>query len=244
MILANGCSFTEGYDLPDAKLAWPFVVGQTINQPVTNLALGGASNRRISRTLRETLTQKQPDYVVVGWTMYDRDELSHEQGAYVRANIGGCLAECEVQFESLPTLHQHWLKYNQNAWINYRNWIYDVLFFQQYFQKLKIPFRFFTAFGNNYIKEFLNETDASLLLADQAYQWRDRSHYEPERTIHTQWQELVKLCQQIDLSHWVLKNTQTMQEYLNDLKFNTDHTGHFLADGHAAWAQVIARELS
>lgn len=243
MILANGCSFTEGYDLPRAADAWPFQLGNILNQSVTNLALGGASNDRIVRTLKESLSQSMPDFVVVGWTQFDRNEISHHSGSYIRTTTLNCLAECEVQFEDLSTLHEHWLTYNQNSWVNYRNWVYNVLFFQNYFKKLNVPFVFFSAFGNNYIQEFLNQTDASLLLADQAYQWRDRNRFAPERTIHTQWQELVQLCQQIDLGHWALENKQTMQKYLNNLNFATDHTGHFLSDGHAAWAEVIAQEL-
>lgn len=243
MILVNGCSFTEGYDLPNASDNWPNQLGNIINQPVVNLALGGASNDRIVRTLKESLSQTKPDIVVIGWTQFNRNEISHQQGAYVRATPRGCLVECEFQFNDLPLMHEHWLTHNQNSWINYRNWIYNVLFFQQYFQELKIPFLFFTSFGNNYINEFLNESDASLSLADQSYQWRDRNRYDPDRTIHTQWQELVKLCRQINLEHWALKNTQTMQEYLVDLNFVTDRNRHFLADGHRAWAELIAQEL-
>ena len=33
-ILANGCSFTEGYNLADPQLAWPHQLGKILNQNV------------------------------------------------------------------------------------------------------------------------------------------------------------------------------------------------------------------
>ena len=244
MILTNGCSFTEGYDLPSLNLAWPQCLGRELNLPVNNLALGGASNDRIFRTLKEELVNSRPDSVIVGWTDISRNELYHRDGMYVRATPNICLAECEVQPNDLPQLHENWIKFNYNTWVNYRNWIYNVLFLQDYLTKSNIPFLFFSAFNNNYISDFINETNISLKLADQSYQWRDRSKYAPERTIHKEWQELVRLCKQIKLEHWVLNGQETMQSYLLKKHYSTDANGHFLADGHLCWSKLLAKELS
>jgi hypothetical protein len=119
-----------------------------------------------------------------------------------------------------------------------------VLFLQDYLTKSKIPFLFFTAFGDNYIHQFLNKTHSSLLLADQSYQWRDRQKYEPIKDIHDQWKELVKLCNQIDLNRWMFKSQKTMQSYLVEQHYHADQNGHFLADGHEHWAKVLLKELS
>jgi hypothetical protein len=244
MILANGCSFTEGYDLPSLDLAWPHCLGKLTNLPVTNIAIGGGSNDRIFRTLKESLVESSPDLVVVGWTSNDRNELFHQDGIYVRATPTHCLPECEDKAIDVSALHQNWVKFNFNQWINYRNWIYNVLFLQDYLTKSKIPFLFFTAFGDNYIHQFLNKTHSSLLLADQSYQWRDRQKYEPCKDIHNQWKELVKLCNQIDLDQWVFKSQKTMQSYLVEQHYHVDQNGHFLADGHEHWAKVLSKKLS
>jgi hypothetical protein len=241
MILTNGCSFTEGYDLPDKSLAWPSQLGTLLNQSIKNLALGGSSNDRIVRTMKEELFQLNPSLVVIGWTTNDRNELHHSQGFYVRATGHGCIPECEQVPEDINILHNNWAKYNLNSWVNYRNWIYNVLFFQTLFEKLKIPYIFFTALGDNYINEFINQTDKSLFLADTSYQWRDRTKYLPERTIHKEWKELVTLCQQINLNHWALQNKVTMHQYLSN--YPKDATGHPLGDGHEVWARVLAKHL-
>lgn len=243
MILVNGCSHTEGYDLGNPELAWPAQLSKITNQPVVNLALGGASNQRIARTTREYLVEHRPDRVIIGWITYNRNELTHSQGAYVRASAEACLSECEHQFSDLPEIHKYWAVKFLNLWVNYRNWIYDVLFFQQYFTELKIPFLFFTAYGNNYLKDFVDSTDTGLELADLSYQWRDRAQFAPERTIHREWQELHKLAKQVNLDHWVMHNQHTMFDYLIEQGYERDATNHFLAPGHQQWAEIIAKEI-
>lgn len=243
MILTNGCSFTEGYDLPDRESTWPFRLGKIINKPVVNLALGGGSNERIFRTTKEFLIAHNPELIVIGWTQFDRTEISHSEGAYIRAAPWGCIAECETQFNNLPELHKNWILLNQNTWVNYRNWIHNVLFLEKYFKLAEIPYLFFTAFGNNYISEFINQTDRALELADLSYQWRDRLKYRPEKTIHNEFKELVDLCNQIDLSNWVFNNAHTMGSYLTQQGFDSDHSGHFLEDGHWHWAEILSKEI-
>lgn len=243
MILTNGCSFTEGYDLEDLSLAWPYQLGKIINQQVTNLALGGSSNDRILRTTIEYLIDHRPSIVVIGWTQYYRNELSHHQGFYLRATPQHCLADSEHSPKDLDHIHQEWIAHHFNEYINYRSWIYAVLHIEMVLNALNIPYKFFSAFDNNYIDEFVNETHTSLLLADKSYQWRDRTRYAPEKTIHTEWQQLVRLCKQINLDNWILKNSQTMQTYLDNQGYRTDSTGHFLPDGHRCWAELIATAL-
>lgn len=239
MLLANGCSFTEGYDLTDQTQRWSDVLGQQLGySQIINQAIGGASNDRIFRTTKEYLVSNSPELIVIGWTQFDRNELSHCEGFYVRCHGSVCLPECEYTPNDVDTVHKNWLLYNHNKWINYRNWIYDVVFLQNYFAKTNQCYRFFTAFDYNYIEDFLNGTDTALELADLSYQWRDRTRYQPERTIHQEYQELVNIAKQINLDNWV-HPFSSMGEFLNNANYQTDHTGHYLEDGHQRWAQEI-----
>lgn len=242
MILANGCSFTEGYDLPDRSKCWANTLGNLLNSPVKNLALGGASNERIVRTTQEFLINNDPELIVIGWTQFDRNELSHHSGFYVRCHGSVCLPECEIRPDDLTTIHQNWVMYNHNQWINYRNWIYNILFLQKYFLQIKQPYLFFSAFGNNYLKDFLEESDFALELADKSYQWRDRKKYKPERSIHKEYQELVEKVKQINLNNWV-HPLSSMGNFLESQGFSVDHTGHYLEDGHQQWAQEIFNKV-
>jgi hypothetical protein len=244
MILANGCSYTQGYDFEDLSLSWPYQLGKIINQPVTNLALGGGSNDRILRTTIEYFVKHRPSLVIIGWTEYSRNELSHHQGCYVRATSLNCLAESVPIPTDLDHIHREWLTYSYNRYINYRSWIYSVLHIEMLCNALNIPCKFFSAFGNNYINEFNNETNASQLLADKNYQWSNQNLYTPpEKSTHSEWQELTQLCKQINLNNWILKNSQTMQTYLKSKKYAMNKSNHFFADGHKCWAELIATEL-
>lgn len=238
MIFVNGCSFTEGYDLPDQTQRWSDVLSRMLDKKVNNVSLGGASNDRIFRTTKEHLIEHDPELVVIGWTQFDRNELSHSEGFYVCCHGIVSLPECEYIPDNMEQFHRSWIIYNHNKWINYRNWIYNLLFLQKYFKQAKIQYRFFTAFDYNYIYDFLNETDSALELADLSYQWRDRKKYQPERSIHKEYQELTEKVKQIDLTNWV-HPFSSMGEFLGNRGYKTDNTGHYLKDGHQRWTQEI-----
>ena len=242
MLFTNGCSFTEGYDLPDFTCSWPHQLAELCESPVTNLALGGASNDRITRTTKEWLCTNSADLIVIGWTQYDRNELSHHKGLYVRCHGSVCLPESDHVPDDADTIHKNWLLYNHNLWLNYRNWLYDVLFWQKFFSQTKQKYVFFTAFEDNYIQDFIQGTDRALELADLSYQWRDRKKYAPEKTIHTEYKELVNLANQINLDGWILPFS-SMGKSLELQGYKVDHTGHYLEDGHQRWAQQLYEKI-
>jgi len=241
MLLSNGCSFTEGYALSTLNSNWPSRLSNSLNCNVVNLALGGAGNDRIYRTTIEYLNvNPSPDLVVIGWAALNRNELSHKSGLYLRLGAD-ILADTTQLNQDLSHLHKIWLTDLYNQYISYRNWINYVLHLQSYFNIKKIDYQFFLAWGTNYINEFINESDLALELADQSFQWRDRKQYAPFRDIHKEYQELVNLTKQIDLSKWTTNNQHTMQSFLRKKGCATDNTGHFLEDGQQIWADEIKK---
>jgi len=239
MILINGCSFTEGYDLENINDNWPSQLSHIINKPISNIALGGSSNDRIARTTHEWLvTNPDPEHVIIGWTTYNRNELYHHEGLYIRGLSTGSESEIEYNPADIKIVHKNWIQYNLNRWINYRNWIYHLLFLQKYFESKNIKYTFFNAIDNPLIIDFLNGTDTALELADLAWQWRDKSKYKAERTIHNQYKELVDLCQRVNLDNWILPDS-TMQAYVNKFNCPIDKNGHYYADGYKIWAEFV-----
>ena len=63
-ILAIGCSFTHGAELPDetedhpSQFAWPQLVANRLDANITNLGLNGGSNSRIFRLAVEQAAKK------------------------------------------------------------------------------------------------------------------------------------------------------------------------------------------
>jgi len=244
-LLTNGCSFTHGWELSDPKKSWPHVLGNNISADTTNLAMGGASNARIFRTTIEYLnTNLPPDLVVIGWTVFSRAELSYHQGTYLRLTSKNCMPDTkEIQdYDDFANIHRLWTTALYNPYISYRDWLHTVVHLQEYFKTKGINYLFFSALDENFISEFANDAHQALLLADRAWQWRDRS-YEPLMETHKEYHELKNLAQKIDLDQWILCNKQTMQEYLHSRKYQADSTGHFLEDGHQEWANVIQQHI-
>lgn len=88
LLVANGCSYTRGEELPDPKAqAWPVLLARRLGIEVVNLAADGASNRRIVRSTVAELEglraarSLRPDEVltVVAWSQSSRWEYYSER---------------------------------------------------------------------------------------------------------------------------------------------------------------------
>lgn len=83
LLVTNGCSHTRGAELADPESqSWPARLGQALGVPVVNMARDGSSNRRIVRTTVARLpgvcaeAAVSPDQilVVIAWTESSRHE--------------------------------------------------------------------------------------------------------------------------------------------------------------------------
>jgi len=243
-ILANGCSFTEGHNLADPQLAWPYQLGKILNQDVVNLAIGGGSNDRIYRTTVEFCNTQTPEYVVIGWTGLPRNELSHISGTYLRMAPWCKLADdCELP-DDLTSVHQFWIKNLLNEYINFKNLVHYVLHLQDYFKTKKIRYKFFTALSTNYIYEFLCDSDIAFELAQQSFSWKkyNKDYELDSKETHVKYHDLKQLIDKIDLNNWVMHNT-TMNNYLIDNHYESDDTHHPTAPGHHHWAKTLSQSL-
>lgn len=96
-ILAVGDSFTFGAELPGippdlgifgndynkqiidpSPLAWPQLLGNKLQQPVTNLGLVGSSNSRIFRRSIQACSTNTYDLVVCAWTSLERMDITYQ----------------------------------------------------------------------------------------------------------------------------------------------------------------------
>jgi hypothetical protein len=244
MIYCNGCSFTEGYNLHNPQLAWPYQLGKVLNQDVISLAIGGGSNDRIYRTTVEFCNLQTPDYVIIGWTSLSRNELTHNSGTYLRLAPNCKLPDEHELSDNLDTVHQFWSRYLLNEYINFRNLLHHILHLQDYFKIKKIPYKFFTALPPNYLYEFLCDSDSAFELAQQGFCWKKyRDDYELDsKETHIKYHELKQLVNNIDLNNWIMHNT-TMFEYLQTNNYQFDQTRHPGMRGHSHWAEIIQDNL-
>ena len=80
-MLAAGDSFTYGEELKDRNNCWASLVSEKLDLALVNLGAPGGSNYRAVRLLMEQdLTNVE--LVCVGWSHFDRMEVSDELGTY------------------------------------------------------------------------------------------------------------------------------------------------------------------
>lgn len=120
MIYFNGDSHTHGLGV-DTGQRFSDLVSQHFNQSMFNDAKPRASNNRILRTSREYLNANTPDFVVIGWSTWEREEWEF-QGNYYDVNSSGH----DVLPVELREKYKHWvthqnedtLKIKSNIWHN------------------------------------------------------------------------------------------------------------------------------
>lgn len=134
-ILAVGCSFTAGAELPDirgqhfsaiSKLAYPKLLGNLYNAEVTNLSLGGGSNGRTFRKVMFELCEQTYDLVICGWTSIERLDLSYQD-----QEIPGTLNDFTV--EKVPWIKNYYA-YNHDLNLMVQTYFAQIISLQTYFK--------------------------------------------------------------------------------------------------------------
>lgn len=136
-ILAVGCSFTAGAELPTpAESAWPMLIGKLNNRTVKNLGLSGASNDRTFRLVVEETAQQRFDLVVVQWTEPSRMEIWNEHTRrLVNVNVGKMFSTMPG-FEWLETYYQN----HYNDLHAHKKWAAQILSLQGYLKSIDQPY--------------------------------------------------------------------------------------------------------
>lgn len=180
MIYAIGDSFTEGCELPGqnfgipGKGAWPEVLGNLLNKPVTNLGRSASGNTRIVKRALDCAID-DADGIIICWTSHNRTEFADNIGIYDvwpgrspnwwLTTVSGS----EHRIELVKYLTNH---HNQEHY--YANWIRQIILVQQLCKSKNIPCAMFNAFTlskdydkfvrNEKIKKLINEVDLSLFV--------------------------------------------------------------------------------
>jgi hypothetical protein len=138
-ILAIGCSFTYGMELPDcppstfyvgkdaSKLAYPALLANKLNAELTNLSLPGGSNSRTFRVAMDESTKKQYDLVICQWTDISRLDIRYNQNDFpVTANS-------RWLDRDFPWIKEYFKNHYDDSH-SYQTWITQVIALQNYFK--------------------------------------------------------------------------------------------------------------
>lgn len=249
MLLTNGCSFTEGYGLPNLTLAWPFCLGNMLNRNTVNLAVGGASNDRIFRTTIQYIhSETKIDYLIVGWTGLSRSEIPLHNGSYLKIKLDNQDWYDDLSLKSNPP--KNYVKnfttdffrwhYNEFVWV--KNLLCNIITLQTVCEKKNIKLKQFFAFDSTVVKLKQNHT-ALLELCENSYEFFKMEklpfpkYDERDRNV----QLIRDLINQIDQTSWIGDLTTTMRDYCQNFPF--DLSGHPMEQGHQHWAEKVYETL-
>jgi len=245
VILTNGCSFTEGYSLPPSQRPWPSHLADSLQDDLLNISLGGASNKRIFRTTVEKILTSNPSTIVIGWTFHNRTEITHAEGCYCRYTNYDVLPDFvnhEFDTSEFANIHKFWTTYIHNEFLNYRDFVYNVLILQEILEKRKIKYKFFMALDSNYFFDFLNNTEQAHHFSNIGWHWGKSWNLLPSDTENNFYVDMLKTVERIDLSKWIFPDTN-MRTVLSENNFKIDSTGHFYEDAHEYWSNMIMEHL-
>jgi hypothetical protein len=244
-LLANGCSFTEGYYLSNKQLSWPSCLGKMLDVDVCNLAVGGGSNDRIFRTSIQHLHLNQNiDFMVVGWTGISRVEIPLHNGSFLKITLNSKNALEDQSLQSNPPENyiknfiDNFYKWHYNEFVWVRNLLCHIITLQTICEQKRIKLKQFFAYDRT-IEKLISDHHALTELCEKSYEffklenlpfpkWEDR-----DRNIES----IQNLIKQIDQESWIGWPTMTMQDSCKNFKF--DSSGHPLEEGHQYWAEKI-----
>lgn len=103
ILYVNGDSHSHGMSIKP-KETFAYLVAEKFKYQVENRAQIGSSNQSIIRTTLQDLEKTTPDFVLIGWTTWEREEWLH-QGNYYNVNSSGH----DSLPEDLQERYKHWV---------------------------------------------------------------------------------------------------------------------------------------
>lgn len=88
ILYVNGDSHSAGHDAGGPEFSYGKHVADALGAEFVCDALSGCSNDRIIRTTKEYLKTHNPDFVIIGWSTWEREEWLHEDETYTVAAGG------------------------------------------------------------------------------------------------------------------------------------------------------------
>lgn len=97
VLYVNGDSHSAGHDAGGLAFSYGQHIANALGAEFTCDALAGCGNDRIIRTTKEYLKSNTPDFIIIGWSTWEREEWHHEDKTYTVAGGGHSQLPLELQ---------------------------------------------------------------------------------------------------------------------------------------------------
>jgi hypothetical protein len=112
--------------------AWPVLLGQQLNRPVTNLGKSGTGPGRVIKRSLDCVYRGDAELIVIAWPHFARTEWHDQRGifnAWPGRNTSMLAHGRKKLLEIITNNHTD----KMDAW-SYRNWIRNIILLQSFFQ--------------------------------------------------------------------------------------------------------------
>lgn len=168
IMLAAGDSFTYGEELNDRNNCWASLVSDRLNLSLTNLGEPGGSNYRAVRLLMEQ-DISNVELVCIGWSHFDRMEVSDELGTY-DTWPGGYRKKYREEAPWRSDLIDYISRHHNDDYL-YCQYLMNIVLVQSWLKVNNIKYVMMDAFGNH--QDPRRQSDKFKLLLSQI----DSKHY-------------------------------------------------------------------
>ena len=144
ILYANGDSHSFGLGIKKDQ-TFCALTATRLGYQLINAAKSGASNARILRTTREYLANSIPDFVLIGWTTWEREEWFYD-GHYYDVNSSGH----DALPRELEQRYKTWVGAQTPDRLNKcsRFWHDEIWYFHLELQQKSVPHLFFNCMYN------------------------------------------------------------------------------------------------
>ena len=181
MIYCIGDSFTAGEELPGwpnqfnneqyptHPNAWPGLLEQKLNHPVTNWGRGGCGNIRIIKRAMDAVTSRA-EIVIVSWTSAERLELADDVSIfdYWRGRNTSRMRAKEIREDVVDWLTMYQNKKELDKWY-LTAWLRQIILLQSFFKVNNQRYIMLSSLPYNHYSGYLHEFDTLVDLIDSTY---------------------------------------------------------------------------
>ena len=242
MIGFNGCSQVAMSNLNYLdnwqSKSWPALVAAQLNSDYINVAQTVASNQRILRTSIDLVVNRKVSTLIVGWTSFDRYEISMSNGDIARLGPHGTYLEYGINNKDVPELHKSYYSNYHNEWLCIVSLFEKIILLESLCRAHQTKLYMFNAVQDNCLtKPNKFEYKNFWISSNQKYtQWGQDLEY------------VTNLQQKVLAFNWLMDPDYTFTDLCFDQKLPTDagigvKAGHPEIEAQSVIADLFVKKI-
>lgn len=210
IIYVNGDSHSYGHDAGGPEFSYGNIIAKNLYAKFICDAVSGCDNASIILRTTDFLTKITPDYIVIGWTSWEREAWHYQDKVYYVTSSGHDMLPQPLQLQ-----YKEWVirstepDFRYNKQVYWHNQIYN---FHKFLESKQIKHLFFNCYSvfnhinerydwnNNYIDPYKESESYYFWLEDKGFSPINQKFYHYGPDAHRAWADHLLLKIKSDLT--------------------------------------------